>query len=80
MLASYYWLLDNVLCVCSYIAMYNHNLNVVAENAPVTSTSGSHSDDDDDDSAPTIAIGVIAGIAIIALIVIGIILAAVCLR
>ena len=52
--------------------LYDHLL--VSENESVTDSSCS--DSDDSSSIPTIAMGIIAGIAIIALIVIGVILMA----
>ena len=67
------------ICIIIYI-------NAVAENgpsSPVSSTSGNRSDGDDKDdssSTPTIVIGIIAGIAIISLIVIGVILTTFYLR
>ena len=54
--------------------MHDH-FNTVAENGPSSDrVEGDDSEDESSTSIPTIVIGVIAGIAIIALIVIGVIL------
>ena len=62
------------------MCIHNH-FNTVAETGPIISDSNrADSEDDSSSSTPTIVIGVIAGIAIIALIVIGVILTAFYLR
>ena len=75
---SYY---KAVYVIVLIVLCWLYDYLVVSENEPVTDNS--HSDDDDSDdssSIPTIVLGIIAGIAIITLIVIGVILIAFCLR